>query len=71
MQNFDFWWIVCDKYFGRENFGEPQLTGYLVKLSMASHTPPCLKFSVEAMVQWYYVYTQDEWGVVIGEVLQC
>ena len=46
------------------------LTSYLVKWSIASHTPPCFKLSVEVMVQGYLVY-QDEWDAGIGEVLQC
>ena len=46
------------------------VTSYFVKLSIASHTPPCFKLSVEVMVQGYLVY-QDEWDAGIGEVLQC
>ena len=37
---------------------------------MASCTPLCFEFSVEAMVWGYHVY-QDEWVAVISEVLQC
>ena len=41
-----------------------------MKLSITSCTALCFEFSVEAMVRGYHVY-QDEWDLVIGEVLQC
>ena len=40
-----------------------------MQLSMASHTAPYFEFSIQAMVWGYHAY-QDEWDVVIGEVLQ-